>query len=413
MPSRLRSLLLLCSLLASVKANAAPAAAPAAASGPRRALVLLIPEDKGAYGPTARFSEYLETAVGKNPAYLLRESTKIMGDTTPQEALDARQKVAAALNDGRKKLTAGQVEDAETSLRAAIKEVDAAAAAMEKCGELCDALALLSSVQLMKGDEPGARETLKQVLAIDKSYRFEGTSFGQNYQIILKDVRRAMSHEGILGNISTYSTPPGARVFLDGVQRGYTPTIIEHVAAGKHLIRFERAGSITSGQLIDVNGTADAVAKATLSPTPEFQSLEALLDKIAGDVRKGEPGADTLRLGAKLKVDRALVGTVSTTGESRVLLDCFLVDFGTKKKLSRLNRAFDGDEFGQLEREVQKFGNLLMAEGENRVDPKKKPSKDPLDDRTGMEDWGEEQRGGDEPKSSNPRQGNKGGSDGE
>ena len=41
-----------------------------------------------------------------------------------------------------------------------IKGADAAAAALERCSEYCDALAYLASTQLMRGEEEASRETL-------------------------------------------------------------------------------------------------------------------------------------------------------------------------------------------------------------------------------------------------------------
>lgn len=377
--------------------------AGSASAAPRRAIVLLIPQDKGSYAPAARFTEYLETAVSKNPAYTLRETGSLLGDTTPAAAHEAKQKLGVAVAEAKKVFATGDFDEAERRFQKAIQDASAAAAAMEKCGDLCDAMAHLSSIALMKSDETAARDLGRQVLSIDKNFKFEGVAFGQNYQIILKEVRRDVGRTAILGSASVATTPPGARVYVNGVFKGYSPMSVERVPVGKHLLRLERAGYVTYGQFLDIGPAEDAVARAALSPTPEYAQLEAVLDKVAKDVEKGEPGAETLRLGSRFKVDRALVGTVRT-GSDKVVLESILVDFAARRSLSKSDRTFQGDEYGQLEKEVQKFGNLLLAEGEVRRDPRAKKSNDPLDGRTGMEDWDEE-TGGDEDKPASPKKG--------
>lgn len=360
-----------------------------ATAATRRVAVLLIPLDKNAHVAAARLTEYLEDAVLQDSSYQLKAAATVLGDSTPTQALEARKRVLIGVAKGRKLLMAGQFDEADTALRGALAEAEMASAAMERCAEYCDLLAYLSSVQLMKGEEQGARETLKQLLGLEKGYKFEGPAFGKNFQVLLRDAQRRLSRESLLGSLAVQTNPPGGRVFLDGALRGYSPTNLDRIPVGRHLLRIERPGSITYGQIIDIGAGEDAVVRPKLTPTTEFGGLEGSLEKVAEEFNRGESGAELMKLGAQLKVDRALVGVVRTS-EQRVVLECVLADFAAKKKLGQRKRAFEGEEYGELQKEVERFGNLLLADGEGRKREVKSSSRDPLDSRTGMEDWDEE-----------------------
>jgi hypothetical protein len=241
----------------------------------------------------------------------------------------------------------------------------------------------------MKGDEAGAREVLKTLLSIEKTYKFDAAIFGKNLMMLVRDVQKKLGEEGLV-NVTVQTNPPGGKIFVDGQYKGYSPLTIERMPTGRHLLRVERAGAVTFGQLVDVAATEETQIKAKLTPTPEYTALESVLDKIADEIDRGENHTELMRLGNRLKVDRAIVGLVRTN-EQRVTLDCILVDFAARKKLVRMNRSFQGEEFGELQREVERFGNVLLSEGDNPTKVKK--SSDPLDNHSGVEDWDEEGSG--------------------
>ncbi|HEY3451087.1 MAG TPA: PEGA domain-containing protein [Myxococcales bacterium] len=358
----------------------------------KRATVLLIPVDRNAGSAAMKFTEYLEAAVAKRANYVLKDAATVLGDSTPTQALEARKRVIGALTEGKKLYAAGSFDEAESALRTALIDIDNASAALERCGEYCETLAYLAGAQVMKGDEQGARDVLKQLLAMEKAYRFDSAVFGKNLMVLVREVERKLAEETLVA-ITVQTNPAGGKVYLDGNYKGYAPLTIERNPPGKHLLRVERPGSITYGQLVDVGSGDEITVKAKLTATPEFSALEGSLDKVIDEIERGEGAPELYRLGPKLKVDRAIVGLVRTT-ETRVTLDCVWVDFPAKKKLSKKNRSFQGEEYGELGKEVQRFGNLLMAEGDTgKGTATAKAGGDPLDSRSGDEDWDEEGSG--------------------
>jgi hypothetical protein len=63
------------------------------------------------------------------------------------------------------------------------------------------------------------------------------------------------------GSLRVTSTPPGARVLLDGEVRGMTPVVIEDVSAGSHTVTLEsEAGSVRRSVKVEVGATASVDA---------------------------------------------------------------------------------------------------------------------------------------------------------
>jgi hypothetical protein len=350
--------------------------------------VVLVPMDKGAYASAARITEYFQQAVSASPSYLLGETTqKIFGITVPSEAKEALASARSQFAEGKRLFAQGYLEEAEKKLRGAVKALELAVPAMDTCSEYCDSLAYLGATMQMKSDENQARELVKAVQILDPHYHFEGHGFAQNYTLIAKDVAKLLSHEAQFSTASIYSTPPGGKVFIDGSEKGFTPLSVDQIYAGKHYIRIERPGAYVWGQIINVAATEDAVVKAKLSSTPEHAAIDDMLDGVVGDVEKKSAGPDTIALCTKLKVDRAVIGTVRSSADS-VTIEAGLIDAKGKKQLARRRATFEGDEFGQLEREVEKFANGLLADGDRSE--KRSNSHDPLDHIQGTEDWSDE-----------------------
>ena len=350
--------------------------------------VVLVPLDKGAYASAARIGEYLEQAVAASASYRIGEQTqKVFGIATPADAKESQAAGRGEFLEGKRLFSQSYLEEAEGKFRKAIKTLEQAVPVLDGCNEFCDALAYLGATLQMKSDDAQAREYAKSVLILDPKYRFEGRGFGQNYLVIAKDVQKTLLHEAQFSTASIYSTPPGGKVFIDGKEKGYTPLSIDQIYAGKHLVRIERQGSFIWGQVIAVAATEDAVIKAKLQSTPEHAAIDEMLDRVVAEVEKGSPGPDSIALCGKLKVDRAVIGVVRSQADS-VTVEAGLIDAKGKKRLAKRKATFEGDEYGQLEREVEKFASGLLSDAEKTAG--RNTSRDPLDHVDGTETWSEE-----------------------
>lgn len=363
----------------------------------RRVAVLMLPQDPKSHVSASKFVEYLEDAVDQHRDCVLKRSTDTLGDSTPISAISARKKIRSAVSQAKRQINAGDIDMAEENLRAAINEFSVAAAALDRCGEICDTLIHLAGVEFLKGEESAARAAIADVLAMDSSFKFDGAAFDKSFMLIYREMQERMMRQGRLGMLVVESSPPGARVFVDGEERGFSPLTIDRLPVGKHILRVERAGYMTYGQMVDIAETGTSTARPRLTATEEYAAIADNVEALSRDIDRKRGSRTLSRVGAKLQVERALLGTVRTEG-GRVRLNLILADFTEQAILSSASRTFQEDEYGEIAKEVQRLGtrvinaaNYAAHNNEIRAD-----SKDPLDHRTGMEDWGEEDRGRDQ-----------------
>ena len=363
----------------------------------RRVAVLMLPQDPKSHASASKFVDFLEDAVDQHRDCVLKRSTETLGDSTPITAISARKKIRSAVSQAKRQINAGSIDEAEENLRAAINEFSSAAAAMDRCGEICDTLIHLAGVEFLKGEEKAAREAIADVLAMDSSFKFDGAAFDKSFMLIYRELQERMMREGRLGMLTVESTPPGARVFIDGEEKGFSPMSVDRLPVGKHILRVERAGYLTYGVMVDISETGTSSVRPRLQPTDEYSSIADNIEALSRDVDRKRGSRALSRVGAKLQVERALLGTIRTEG-GRVRLNLVLADFTEQAILASATRTFQEDEYGEIGKEVQRIGTRVInaanyAAHNNEI---KADSADPLDHRTGMEDWGEEDRGRDQ-----------------
>lgn len=105
-----------------------------------------------------------------------------------------------------------------------------------------------------------------------------------------------------VGGIRFLSRPSGARILIDGVDSGVTPSVREDIAVGEHIITIQQNGYYDFQKSLKVEGGKTAVLNATLELIDTGPSAD---DLIAEQRSQSSFGAKTLRK-EKVNVD---VGT--------------------------------------------------------------------------------------------------------
>jgi hypothetical protein len=109
-----------------------------------------------------------------------------------------------------------------------------------------------------------------------------------------------------VGRLFVRSTPAGARVFVDGRERGRTPAAIRDLARGPHRVRLVQEGYATEERRVVVSGSrrsqsiSVALARARASAEAPARPAEGFY---------GSLSVDSLPSGAKVFMDGKLLGT--------------------------------------------------------------------------------------------------------
>jgi tetratricopeptide (TPR) repeat protein len=359
---------------------------------PRNVMVFVGAEDKGAESSALRLGGMVEDALSRADRYTLSTLREAAGERVPGDARAALRAADDDLQNGKKAFAEGKLDDAEQNLKNAIKGLEAGVAGLEKPDAYADAHAYLAAVYLLKHKDDDAKDGLAEVLAVEPGYKLDAKLSAGPVGDLLRQVRRE-TNEGHRGSTSLFSTPAGARVFIDGEVKGYAPLSVDRLPVGRHLVRFERPGYMNFGQVVDITSTDDTPVKAHFQATKDYADVEDQLGQALKEVEATACGQATFRLIKHYNLDRAIFANVRTSGDNLVL-DLALVDLPSHKRIAHRKNSFEGEDPQNLSREVNRLVAGLLADADDRPKASSGGSKDPLDSIDGMEGWDEDKGGG-------------------
>lgn len=359
---------------------------------PRRIAVLLVPMDKGAEAMSVRVESFMNEALKEYAGLSIKTSDDLFGTPDDDEAAASLKKAETGFNESKAAFEKRDYEDAERKLRATIKEFGKSAAAMKSCAHLCDSIAMYAAVLQTRGDVEEAKIATLDLIALAPTFEIDRKKFPQDYLALRAQVATSRNAQ-LRGNLAVKTRPAGARIFLDGVEQAHTPTTLQTLPIGKHLLRIERPGFKQYGAIVEVT-PEDGEVTADLVPTPGYKAYDGLLDKLAGEAKTDKGGTTMASIAKTLNLDRGLVVVLKEVNESGgIEMTTSLFDLKGGKRLAAKRSNFQGDEYGQLKSEVGRAVNQVMNQAEGGGEKVVKSS-DPLDSRHGMDDWNETDRGG-------------------
>lgn len=111
----------------------------------------------------------------------------------------------------------------------------------------------------------------------------------------------------VLGRLSVRTTPPGARVFVDGRDRGRTPASIRDVSRGAHRVRLVHEGYATEERRVTINASHPAQTM-TVALTRTRQADAPAKGRASSSALAGSLSVDSRPPGAKVFIDGKLAG---------------------------------------------------------------------------------------------------------
>ncbi len=363
-----------------------------AAGGKLSTQAFVIPENPESAAMATKVATLVEQSLAKHPRYRVVDLSEVLGGKPGPAVESARAKARALLQAGIKFYDAIQFDPAIAKLKEAVALYREHAAWVHRFPEYTDALAYLAAAHILRGDDAEGRKVYKELLLYAPHFEIDGKRFDTSLQNIVSQVREAIA-SGPVGSFSVRSDPAGARVFVDNVQKGFTPASIDMIPTGTHIIRVEALGAEPYGEVVEIVPTEDKIVKAKLKPTPEFKGLRTLLDQIKREMAAGKVGPAMMKLGQFARLDHAVYGTVSQSfGEVRITL--WVVAVGPGVRLATRRETFDDNEF-TLAQNIDVMVRDLLADAKRR-EKSATASADPLDRRTGTEGWwnGEDKKEG-------------------
>ncbi len=108
----------------------------------------------------------------------------------------------------------------------------------------------------------------------------------QSAQVLVepgKITRLAVTLQQKSGTLTVNSSPPGARVLLDGAEAGFSPVVIANISADNHTVTLEKAGFVTVSREVMITAGQVTPFEAFLDPVSPAQTRAAgLVPALAG-----------------------------------------------------------------------------------------------------------------------------------
>jgi len=356
----------------------------------RRIGTLVVPMDKASEPMALKLEGFVNDTLKEFPAYQVKTTDEMFGVTPDDEAAAALKRAEAGHAEAKALFDARNGEEAAKKLRATAKEFAKAVAVMKACGNYCDTVAMLGATLLGRGDTEEAKFVILDLISLGNP-ELDRKRFSQEF-LSLKAQVGASRNAQLRGALNVKSRPAGGRVFLNGEFQGFTPTTLQTLPNGKTMVRVDRPGFKQAGAVVDV-GPEEQDLALDLTATANFKSYESQLDKLATEVIKDKGGATMAALAKQLSLDRAIIAVLrDNDGENELSLGYYELQSG--RRLGFKRATFHGDEYGQLKGEVGRLVTQLLNNAESGGDDRVTRSTDPLDGKSGSEDWNAEDKGG-------------------
>ena len=359
---------------------------------PRNIAALVVPVDRGAEASVVKFESFMNEALDSFTGYQVKKAEELFGLPVDDDVQAAYQRAEKGFTDGRISFEARKLDEAERKLRTTLKEYEHSVALLKTCGHYCDALAMYAATLYARGDVEEAKLVLLDLAGIAPSYDMSPKRFSKEF-IHFRGTTAASLTAALRGAAVVKTRPMGARVYIDGELRGYTPVSIGPLSMGKHLLRLERPGYRQRGELVEITPEEQEIS-ADLVATPLYKRYDAGLGQMAQEVLRPQIGPATANAARTLSLDRVVVGVVkdlNDNGGTEVVMGLF--DLRSGRRIADRKITFQGEEFGELRSEVSRAVTMLVNAGDGARD-RTEHTADPLQGKHGTEDWSSEDKGG-------------------
>jgi tetratricopeptide (TPR) repeat protein len=273
-------------------------------------------------------------------------------------ALSSLTRARTRLEAGRQAYLALELEEAIGELEGAVADFDAAAAAMEDPGDLGQALLFLGASHAFNGQRRQALDVFRRLHTQMPHIQPDPDTFNPDV-VELYDSAAPPDARSASGSVSIESNPPGAVVYVDFLARGRTPTTVDGLIGGDHVIRVSRPGAAPFVEPLNVRRGRSASSNAFLADRDE--SVAGLADALShipeADIERVAAGSPIGEVATTLDLAKIGVIRVSSAGDGQATLELLLFDVASGRRLVR------GQGTVQTDTGVLEAGVLRLVQG--------------------------------------------------
>ncbi len=217
---------------------------------------------------------------------------------------------------------------------------------------------------LLAGDRDTAHQMMRASLTLWPDQSPVEYAYNDDVRGYFEQVQREMAIEPT-GRLAVTTTPPGAEVRVDGVQRGYAPIALTSTPAGTHWVEVALDGWYRAGRLVELAPAGDVKVALQLEPIPKAAELHAALERLARELPAESARGALEQLRGAVGADEILAALVSTAPERPFAVrGLYLAGGQLRPVVATFNKT------GALLHDVQAFlSSLFGAESAPEVTP--------------------------------------------
>jgi hypothetical protein len=156
------------------------------------------------------------------------------------------------------------------------------------------ALTYLGAAQILSGELQQGQEAFQRLLVYDRRVQLDQSIFPPSMARTFESVRRLVL-SGAEGELSLFSMPGQARVYIDGLFKGVTPCTAEHLATGRHLLVVRKTGFETWQGSVVVEAGGENKLRCRLLDIPGGEELTQSLARFTSGMENAKRLSGELR----------------------------------------------------------------------------------------------------------------------
>ncbi len=312
-----------------------PAPSPATAGLPRLTVHVYEEENPPAAAPVlAGFA----SVAGKDSRVAYRDLADQLDPPEEREralaAADADLAAAGAAFDQM------DLENAKAKVDSALKTYERYLPALgrdQRLSQIRDAWIRLASIRFFDGNNDAAKEALRHVFVFDPKVDYSPKLFPPQMKKPVIEGRLLFDALGT-GKLTVTSEPPGATVYVNGIERGPSPVTVEDAPSGPNYVTVKRRGFAPASLTVEVAGGGEE-AKADLTLARYEDDPMVPLAEAREQVGADPPPPPMLAAMKKLKVEMLVAVRMLPAPGGNLTVAAALYDARSKHLLRKVEKS--------------------------------------------------------------------------